>query len=105
MPDPSTPKPSTPAEYVTEVHPDPKPPSCSYCGAEMVPERYKCLACGQHTGCTDPPAWKVAARCAEIVRQRKAPVPWRRDRNNALEIAAHLIESEFPPPVGEKKKP
>jgi len=93
---------STPVGYVTEVHPDPKPPSCSYCGAEMVPERYKCLSCGQHTGCTDPPAWKVAKRCAEIVRALKISMPLREEMFGTLETAARAIESEFPPPAGEK---
>jgi hypothetical protein len=35
--------------YLAEVKPDAPPPSCDVCGAQMVPDRFKCLSCGAST--------------------------------------------------------
>lgn len=37
------------ANYVAEIHPRPDDPSCHVCGAQMVPDGFKCLSCGTTT--------------------------------------------------------
>ena len=39
------------AGCVSEVRPRPDDPSCVVCGAQMVPESFKCLSCGSTTKC------------------------------------------------------
>ena len=38
---------------IAEVQPQPPYPSCHVCGAEMVPDGYKCLSCGANTKPTE----------------------------------------------------
>jgi len=49
----SSPQPQS-ANFIAEVRPQPPYPSCHVCGAEMVPDGYKCLSCGANTKPSSP---------------------------------------------------